>query len=133
MKFEITDKELFKNRPRLPEKDKAEWLEALRSGKYKKGEAHLCFNEKYCCLGVLLDIQKVPFKLHSLGLKQYGYNKETDTLPIESPLAEFLDSTGLFVGFRYLHPNGESSTTLASVNDNTKTFKKVISIIEKYF
>ena len=40
--------------------DKAEmWVEALRSGKYKKTYGRLKDNNGYCCLGVLCDISKV--------------------------------------------------------------------------
>lgn len=36
---------------------KKEWLEALRSGKYKQGESRLRTKEGgYCCLGVLCDV-----------------------------------------------------------------------------
>lgn len=40
---------------------KTKWVEALRSGKYKQGAGYLCLSEngrdKFCCLGVVLDIQ----------------------------------------------------------------------------
>lgn len=31
------------------------WVAALRSGNYKQGEEYLCYNGKYCCLGVLVE------------------------------------------------------------------------------
>lgn len=38
---------------------KAQWVEALRSGKYKQGQASLRRGDSYCCLGVLADISKL--------------------------------------------------------------------------
>lgn len=35
---------------------KAKWLEALRSGKYKQGQTFLRQANRYCCLGVLCDL-----------------------------------------------------------------------------
>jgi hypothetical protein len=36
---------------------KAEWCEALRSGRYKQGQKYLCnAANEFCCLGVLADI-----------------------------------------------------------------------------
>lgn len=34
---------------------KKEWIEALRSGKYKQGQGSLYRDGAYCCLGVLFD------------------------------------------------------------------------------
>lgn len=33
-----------------------DWIDALRSGKYKQGHGALFRNGKYCCLGVLMEI-----------------------------------------------------------------------------
>ena len=35
---------------------KAEWVKALRSGKYKQGNGRLRDGDTFCCLGVLCDI-----------------------------------------------------------------------------
>lgn len=32
------------------------WLEALRSGEYKQGRDGLCYNDKFCPLGVAYDV-----------------------------------------------------------------------------
>lgn len=49
----------------MQEKYKGPWIEALRSGKYKQGRRTLCWDNTYCCLGVLAEInghlQKTPF------------------------------------------------------------------------
>jgi len=48
---------------------KAAWVAALRSGKYKQGEAAM-YNrttDAYCCLGVLCAVQD-PFSVSFMGL-----------------------------------------------------------------
>ena|SRR6478736_5258237 len=37
---------------------KNKWVAALRSGEYKQGKEFLCKNDSYCCLGVLLAVDK---------------------------------------------------------------------------
>lgn len=36
---------------------KVKWLKALRSGRYKQGDSYLKNDGKFCCLGVLAQIQ----------------------------------------------------------------------------
>lgn len=38
----------------------AEWVKALRSGDYEQGQDYLCRDGKFCCLGVLCEIQELP-------------------------------------------------------------------------
>ncbi len=38
-------------------KSRDEWVGALRSGKYKQGRGYLRYQDRYCCLGVLAEIQ----------------------------------------------------------------------------
>jgi len=40
-----------------PEVKKA-WVEALRSGEYEQTDGGLCYDGKYCCLGVLCEIDE---------------------------------------------------------------------------
>ena len=37
---------------------KTKWIQALRSGKYKQGQAYLRQGDSYCCLGVLCDLNE---------------------------------------------------------------------------
>lgn len=47
----------------MNKKLKPKWLKALRSGKYKQGTAYLrSTNDRYCCLGVLLDVAGVEWR-----------------------------------------------------------------------
>lgn len=36
------------------------WIAALRSGNYNQGTGLLCFDDNFCCLGVLGDILEIP-------------------------------------------------------------------------
>jgi len=38
----------------------ADWVNALRSGDYEQGQDYLCRDGKFCCLGVLCEIQGLP-------------------------------------------------------------------------
>lgn len=46
------------------------WVKALRSGDYEQGAGRLCNENKYCCLGVLNDIQGNDFVLED-GVQKY--------------------------------------------------------------
>ena len=36
-----------------------QWVEALESGEYKQGQRNLCYEDKYCCLGVACEVMGV--------------------------------------------------------------------------
>ncbi len=61
---------------------KAQWVAALRSGKYQQGDSALKADNKFCCLGVLCELYA---KTHSEARwdKNVDYEKET-----------FVDATG---------------------------------------
>jgi hypothetical protein len=129
MKIIITNKELFYNRALLPKKEKAAWLKALRSGKYEKGTGHLQKDNKFCCLGILCDIQKLPSR------KVYEfiyYDEQKDLLPTSSPLYSILGQDGDLSGFS-VKINNTRVNSLAQINDLTTTFDEVIEVIKKYF
>ena len=52
---------------------KAKWVEALRSGNYEQSTGALCRGEKYCCLGVLVEVGKLATKnnVHFDGVVEY--------------------------------------------------------------
>src|SRR5688572_20050134 len=73
--------------PKLPAPFKRKWLEALRSGNYKRATGALCTLKSdgetakgYCCLGVAGHIQGIPIKklksgggyLKGSAIKGYG-------------------------------------------------------------
>lgn len=47
------------------------WVKALRSGDYEQGAGRLCNKNKYCCLGVLNDVQGNDFVLEDEVRKYY--------------------------------------------------------------
>ena len=73
---------------------KKKWVVALRSGKYEQGKEALRNGDKYCCLGVLCEIEtgakpnKVPFPSNARKERLGLTSKECDTL------AEFNDGNG---------------------------------------
>jgi len=98
------------------------WIDALKSGEYKKGKYYLgqIVEEvpEYCCLGVLCELEKIPSKhdniLDNHSILYGGYAK---TLP------EYLR-------YKYnisdiLHYN------LSHANDINDTFDEVIKILER--
>jgi hypothetical protein len=64
----------------------AEWIAALRSGKYKQGRQLLCKNEHFCCLGVLADISGVP-KVKSRNDPQQEHTHETYVFELSGSIA----------------------------------------------
>jgi hypothetical protein len=126
--IEIISEEVYNNRPLLPLEDKTKWIEALKSGKYKKGKGVLNKrNNEYCCLGILVEIENLSKKEYN-GIIEYGDNRENIFLPKDSKSYNILGGVGYFKGFTINY-----CSNLAAINDSTETFDEVIEIIEKYF
>ncbi len=49
------------------------WVEALRSGKYQQGRQYLNKDGKFCCLGVLCEIEGLRAEVSPLGGPVYYY------------------------------------------------------------
>lgn len=97
---------------------KQEWIEALRSGKYKQGVKYLRYNEEFCCLGVLCDLV-APTAWQKHDCWDFYYNDG-----IEGYLPpSVIDKVGLF---------SNQENKLAVMNDNGKTFEEIADYIEKY-
>ena len=101
------------------------WLAALRSGTYQQGEGRLNSHGKYCCLGVLCEIQGFAFHTKELESDSFychdniqWYNEETSpTNNRSSSLIQELDSLLNF-------------NDLATRNDNGATFLTIADRIE---
>lgn len=103
------------------------WIDALRSREYRQTRNRLHDTEGYCCLGVACD----------LFAKEMGDSKWVE-LPNDNGFAfrhngEWFDMTSflprdvaIFFG---LHPKYED--TLASMNDEGKTFSQIATRIEE--
>lgn len=90
---------------------KAKWVEALRSGKYKKGTSFLVNDsEEYCCLGVLMDIQGIGI------MKEYP--NEDDRCTCDLPL----NRVG---GLNY-----DECCNLAAMNDGTGNYERPRQFVE---
>ena len=119
----IINQKKFDNRKLLSPEIKKTWVEALRSGKYLQGKFQLKYNNTYCCIGVLCEIN---YKLDEQGFLSDGNeNYLNDEL-----VKEFnMDSAGKFEGFEI-----EGYSSLVQLNDDGNfTFNEIADIIEKYF
>lgn len=108
---------------------KAKWLEALRSGKYKQGRNLLRNGDKYCCLGVLCDIDGAEWKLLRPGLETTytasgrdafegnSCGKETALLSTERMLK---------IGIR-----GEITNECIKMNDDGNSFAEIADWLEE--
>ncbi len=88
---------------------KEKWLEALKSGEYKKGKYCLKNNDEFCCLGVLCDIS---------GLSDWSdeiYDGARQCLPIK--VEDWSD----------IH----YQNTLIEINDNSDDWDEIIEYIEE--
>ncbi len=100
------------------------WIEALRSGKYKQGKNWLCYvkgkTAKYCCLGVLCHINKVPYEKY-WDSKKYDGNAR-------------IISEELKIKLKMNTQSGQTSGGwLSEMNDNGKSFKEIANVIEKHY
>lgn len=105
-----------------------EWIEALRSGKYKQGKYHLRNRDSYfCCLGVACDLNDPSAWREDYdeldGKKSYSYHSNHRNLSTD--LDENLrDYYGIDYGFE-----GQ----LISANDRrSATFSEIADMIENY-
>lgn len=87
------------------------WINALRSGKYRQGKGFLCRKGKYCCLGVLNELYP-----------------ELDLAGDHCKVLLNYKRIGLFGGHGWLEDAyGES---LAGLNDTGYTFDEIADIIQ---
>ncbi len=103
---------------------KAKWIEALESGRYKKGKGYLRKEDEFCCLGVLCDIHDPSRweqrKVEGSDATEWGYlNKNGPNCSYHMPPSN-VDSCD------YLHQK-----KLAELNDSTDDFAAVITYIKE--
>ena len=92
------------------------WINALRSGKYQQGTKYLCYDGKYCCLGVLNELYS------NLKLDKFDYvvGKSHETLP-RAQIIGLSSEAGHLIG---------SETSLAKLNDEGYTFDEIADITQ---
>ena len=103
---------------------KAEWVAALRSGKYEQGRNYLKTRDnKFCCLGVLSELYETPSELGS-----HAYTYKFDELdPSFSNYTggvppELMDMAGV---------DSNYGSKLARMNDKGDSFNEIADFIEK--
>lgn len=121
MDFKITNQTKFNNRKLLDPAIKNTWVDALKSGNYKKGTLYLKHKDTFCCLGVFCEIN---------DLKCGAYQYLDDTI---SGMYN-LEQDGSFEGFTI-----DNMTSLTSMNDRLQNdtqlynFTQIAQVIELYF
>jgi len=95
---------------KMPITLKQKWLEALRSGEYKRTSGVLANEDGYCCLGVLECVAEQAIELHKYDpsrsasypslafFERHGIIDEIykDGMPVSRHLAELNDSGVIF-------------------------------------
>ena len=143
--YTITNEKLFSKRKKIPQDIKEKWLKALRSGEYKKGrlylkEANQEGDIRYCCLGVLCEVMKIPNRRITFSpLFSFSFDAHYGTKSLPLSVADSINITpnGLFPeGVNVLINNGPLCLpSLASVNDNLDidSFDEIAWLIEELF
>lgn len=93
---------------------KDKWIDELKSGNFTKGSGYLRHDNRYCCLGVLCEINKEllgkDWVNDTFGGDRH-YISETDSLALELPL--------------------DIRNELAAINDRTSSFDEVVIYIQE--
>ena len=105
---------------------KARWIATLRNTKYKQGIGHLCINNHYCCLGVLLEVAKddLAIVIEDLGDGNKTYDGRVSFPEKSTMLSLFGDFNSPIVNI-----NG-TNTSLVTHNDDGRTFLEIADAIE---
>lgn len=108
------------------------WADALRSGKYEQGKGCLRNYEHFCCLGVACDLymnetsdgEWIPYQ-QKIG--RYSFKEHFGAVP-----DQVMEYFGLKNEFGLLKNSQGKTwiTTLADVNDDGASFKKIADLIE---
>lgn len=121
-----------------PKEARAEWVKALRSGKYKQAEGQLRYRSitgghKYCCLGVACDVYSKKVRHRDLWDVNSFLNRETELpevvrewLGLAHGCASFKEAKRRWVGAREF-----KIFSLISANDEAHwDFNKIADAIE---
>lgn len=106
------------------------WTEALRSGEFRQGKHCLRDGNKYCCLGLLVDLHAKATggewdkDFNYVGREVFQYTGVTSVLPSSvMDWAEFPTPEGIIT----------NDETLASLNDDGMSFEEIADKIDKHF
>lgn len=116
-------------KPVLPMKK--EWIEALKSGEYSQGKDSLCQDGKYCCLGVLSNLQG---RLGAPSLSGYRSDGNSSLfLDFENPIVKLYSrffNGGFPDGVSIDHDLGKGNA-LSHLNDWGVPFTEIAEIIDQ--
>ena len=120
-----------------PKEARALWVEALRSGEYKRGTGYLRSHDNFCCLGVACDLYKQEVKpdaewesvsREDIGpLDHFSFMDAVGTLPL--PVMKWLGLSD-HVGELRRHIQGDPGS-LIDVNDGGHSFTFIADLIEE--
>lgn len=110
----------------LTKKQKQDWIEALRSGKFKQGKNFLHDKEddSYCCLGVLAKINECKIWESD---KQLNLDRHEKIL-LGDDNCDDDDGYGTFMLIGM--PKHNKKLSLAKMNDRGYTFEQIADVIE---
>ena len=106
---------------------KKQWVEALRSGEYKQTQGHLRKDGQYCCLGVLCDLHA---KATGGQWEEDHYGNCSAWLP--RTVCSWAGLSLALVDSYVVVNRDDGCVTLATLNDNGKTFNDIAHVIEEY-
>ncbi len=120
----------------ISEEQKADWVKALRSGRYKQGQSFLCQKREgkfyYCCLGVLVK-RLGMLEQFEVGYQTIRYGAPTRRISAPFNAVTLAGVKGL--DGRALIKSGDA-LKLINMNDGTekkprKNFKEIADWIEE--
>jgi hypothetical protein len=108
--------------------EEIEWIRALQSGEYAKGEGYLNSDNLYCCLGVRCELDVARGLVDKVeGNNGYRYfergTPDDSHVGFSMPRTEIRGRWGL--------PRMKA-LQLAEVNDETSSFDRVIGLIKEW-
>lgn len=111
---------------------KQQWIEALRSGRYKQGQGSLRDHDEYCCLGVLCDLAEQAGIVKSNSITGWSF--------IYSSLVDRFDESDLNLPIAVMNWAGidlnygveidVAGKLLSNRNDQGDSFDVIADVIE---
>lgn len=111
---------IINNLSKMNPEFKQPWIDALRSGKYEQGRNALCKDNKFCCLGVLceINIEKLNIKVEVDQHLEKSYDMDRTALPRKVSDEINIDNTAVLA--------------LIDMNDiKNKSFEEIADWIEE--
>lgn len=117
----------------IPYKERKQWTNALKSGKYKQGFCVLKRENEstcnYCCLGVKLELEKVEWENKS-SYSLIAKNNLGNSNAVYIGKCKALGFLGFFPDGCFFKLNEEKHYSLSSVNDSYEvSFSEIAEII----